>query len=108
MTTTKLTSTESGQTTKTDATKQAPKYSGKNSENATFPLSKTNFILMGISGLMIIVGFLLMCGDGSTMENFNPDIFSTRRIVIGPAIAFIGFVCMAFGIIYRSKKEINE
>jgi hypothetical protein len=41
-----------------------------------------------------------MLGSGSTTE-FNPDIFSTRRIVIGPTIAFIGFVAMAIAIIRR-------
>ncbi|MBE6317924.1 MAG: DUF3098 domain-containing protein [Bacteroidales bacterium] len=71
------------------------------------PLGKTNFILMGIAGAMIIIGFLLMVGGNSTMENFNPDIFSTRRIVIGPTIAFLGFIFMGYGIVYRNKKS-NE
>ncbi len=65
-----------------------------------FPLGKRNFIMMGIAAALIIVGFLLMLGSGSTTE-FNPDIFSTRRIVIGPTIAFIGFVAMAIAIIRR-------
>ncbi len=71
-----------------------------------FPLVKTNFILMAIAGVAIIVGFLLMLG-GSTnaTDGFNPDIFSTRRIVIGPAISFLGFLFMAFAIIYRPKTE---
>lgn len=73
-----------------------------------FPLSKLNFILMGIAGAMIIVGFLLMGGEGSTTEQFNPDIFSTRRIIVGPTIAFLGFIFMAFGIIYRTKKENSK
>ncbi len=71
-----------------------------------FPLVKTNFILMAIAGVAIIVGFLLMLG-GSTnaTDGFNPDIVSTRRIVIGPAISFLGFLFMAFAIIYRPKTE---
>ena len=72
------------------------------------PLSKINFILMGIAGVMIIIGFLLMGGEGSSVEQFNPDIFSTRRIVVGPTIAFLGFIFMAFGIIYRTKKEDSK
>ena len=33
---------------------------------------------------LILIGFLLMLGGGSSVEGgFNPDIFSTRRIVIG-------------------------
>lgn len=70
-----------------------------------FPLVKINFILMAIAGAMIILGFLLMIGDSATVEQFNEDIFSTRRIVIGPSIAFLGFLFMGFGIIYRPHKN---
>lgn len=69
------------------------------------PLVKANFILMAIAGAMIIIGFLLMLGGSSTTEEFNPDIFSTRRIVVGPTIAFLGFLFMGFGIIYRPRKN---
>lgn len=58
---------------------------------------------MTIAGVMIVVGFLLMLGGGSTPEQFNPDIFSTRRIVIGPTIAFLGFVFMGIAIIIKPK-----
>lgn len=71
-----------------------------------FPLTKANFILMGICGLMIIVGFLLMLGKPSDVV-FNPDIFSTRRIIVGPTIAFLGFVLMIFAIIYK-KREVKS
>ncbi len=70
-----------------------------------FPLVKINFILMAIAGAMIILGFLLMIGDSATVEQFNEDIFSTRRIVVGPTIAFLGFLFMGFGIIYRPHKN---
>lgn len=60
---------------------------------------------MAIAGAMIVLGFVLMTGDSTSMESFNSDIFSTRRIIVGPAIAFLGFIFMGFGIIYRSKKE---
>ncbi|MEF9923052.1 MAG: DUF3098 domain-containing protein [Muribaculaceae bacterium] len=72
----------------------------------SFPLLKSNFVLMGVCGLMIIVGFLLMMGESSG-DTFNPDIFSTRRIVVGPTIAFLGFLFMAFALIYK-KKDKND
>lgn len=68
------------------------------------PLARNNFILMAIAGAMIIIGFLLMLGGSSTPEGFNPDIFSTRRIVIGPAICFLGFVIMAVAVCIKPKK----
>ncbi len=82
--------------------------SGQSEAKMRFPLTKTNFILMAIAGLMIIAGFLLMIGGSSTAEEFNPDIFSARRIIVGPAIAFLGFIFMGFGIIYRSRKEKQQ
>lgn len=72
-----------------------------------FPLTKMNFLLMGISGLMIVVGFLLMLGEPSGVE-FNPDIFSTRRVVVGPTLAFLGFVFMAFAIIYKKRNKKQD
>ena len=68
------------------------------------PLARNNFILMAIAGAMIIIGFLLMLGGSSTPEGFNPDIFSTRRIVIGPAICFHGIVAMAVAVCIKPKK----
>lgn len=70
-----------------------------------FPLVKANFLLMAIAGAAIVAGFLLMLGPSTTAQGFNPDIFSTRRIVIGPAIAFLGFVFMAYAIMYRKKQN---
>ncbi|HPO47998.1 MAG TPA: DUF3098 domain-containing protein, partial [Paludibacteraceae bacterium] len=40
-----------------------------------------NFILMGIAVLLIILGFVLMHGSTTTLE-FNPNIFSFRRITL--------------------------
>lgn len=70
-----------------------------------FPLVKINFILMAIAGLMIVVGFLLIAGGGSETGEFNPEVFSVRRIVVGPTIAFLGFVFMGVGIMWNGKKS---
>lgn len=72
------------------------------------PLVKINFIMMAIAGAAIIIGFLLMLGGSSTPEEFNPDIFSTRRVVIGPTIAFLGFLFMGVGIIYRPRNNRSD
>lgn len=68
-------------------------------------LSRTNYIYMAIAGVMIVVGFLLMLGPSSTADAFEPDIFSTRRIVVGPTIAFLGFLGMAIAIIVPAKSK---
>ncbi|MDE6338900.1 MAG: DUF3098 domain-containing protein [Muribaculaceae bacterium] len=69
------------------------------------PFSKINLWMMGVCLALIILGFLLMSGGGSDGTSFNPDVFSTRRIVVGPLLSFLGFLFMAFAIIYRPKKK---
>lgn len=71
----------------------------------TLPLGRNNFLLMIIAGVLIVAGFLLMLGGSSTAEAFNPDIFSTRRIVVGPTICFLGFVGMAIAVCLKPKKK---
>lgn len=66
-------------------------------------LQKINFILMGISLAIIVLGFVLMIGPASGAE-YNPDIFSFRRITIGPMISLFGFIAMIAAILYRPKK----
>ena len=70
---------------------------------STLPLGRNNFIIMAIAGAMIVVGFLLMLGGSSTPEQFNPDIFSFRRIVVGPAICFLGFVAMGVAVCIKPR-----
>lgn len=70
-------------------------------------LSKTNFILIAIGIVIIIAGLLLMTGPSSTETHFEPDIFSTRRIVVAPIVCFIGFVFMIFAIMYKPKEKKN-
>lgn len=70
------------------------------------PFVKLNFIFMAISLVMIVLGFALMAGSANgDVPGFNEEIFSTRRIVVGPGIAFLGFVAMAFAIIYTPKTK---
>lgn len=72
------------------------------------PLLKINFKLMAIAGAMIVLGFCLMAGGATDWNSFNEDIFSTRRIVVGPTIAFLGFLFMGFAIMYSPKGKENQ
>lgn len=74
-------------------------------DEASLPLGKCNFYAMLCATVLIIVGFILMAGSPSSTEAFNEDIFSARRIIIGPALSFIGFVAMALAIIIKPKSE---
>lgn len=74
----------------------------------SYPLTKINFILMAICLLLIIIGFWLMTGDANVGDTFNKNLFESSRVTTGPIIAFLGFVLMAFAIIYRKKDNKNQ
>ena len=67
-------------------------------------LPKLNLYLIAVSFAIIVIGFALMVGAPSG-ETYNPDIFSVRRITVGPMISLAGFVLMLFAILYRGKKK---
>ena len=67
-------------------------------------LPKLNIILISVSFLIIIVGFALMAGAPSG-EVYNPDIFSIRRVTVGPMIALFGFVSMVVSILWKGEKK---
>ncbi len=66
-------------------------------------LPKLNLILIAVSFAIIVIGFCLMVGEPSG-EVYNPNIFSFRRITLGPMISLFGFVSMIFAILFRAKK----
>lgn len=68
-------------------------------------LPKFNLILIGISFLIIVLGFALMVGEPSGATEYNPDIFSFRRITVGPMISLAGFVLMIVAILWRRKSK---
>ncbi|NDV68274.1 DUF3098 domain-containing protein [Dysgonomonas sp. 25] len=79
-----------------------------NKENLAF--GKKNYILTAASVVLIIVGFIVMAvGPSSTIEGgFEPDIFSTRRIVIAPMICLAGFLLMIYAILATDKPKNGQ
>lgn len=61
----------------------------------------TSTKILSIAVVLIVVGYLLMAGPGSTDQQFNPDIFSTRRIVVAPALCLAGYLLIIVGIIKK-------
>ena len=72
-----------------------------------FGLSKINYILIAAAFLVVVLGFIIMGGDPSG-EVFNPDIYSTKRIIVGPMISLAGFIFMVVAILYKPKKKVQE
>ena len=75
---------------------------------AQFSLPSKNVKLIGIGLLVMIVGFVLMIGGGSSDPNvFNPAMFSFRRITLAPIVVIAGIVVILVGIM-RVPKEPEE
>ena len=70
-----------------------------------FNLPKLNSILIAISVMIIIVGFALMTGEPSGATAYNLDIFSFRRITVGPMISLFGFLVMIVAILYKPRTK---
>ena len=68
-------------------------------------LSKINYIILSIGSILIITGYILMSGKGSTPAAYNPDIFSRLRICFAPIICLLGYLLNVVGIIYITKKN---
>jgi len=73
-------------------------------DNKHFTLGKTNLILIAVGFAIIILGFALMTGS-TTIKEFNPDVYSFRRITVGPMVSLFGFISIIFAILYKPKSK---
>ena len=72
-----------------------------------FAFDKVNFILLAVGMVIVVIGFLLMTGPGSSDTVYEPDIFSARRIKVAPVVCLFGFVSMIYAVM-RKPKESGE
>lgn len=70
-----------------------------NASENTLAFSTMNYVLVFIGLLFIVVGLILMTGEGTTALAFNPDIFSTTRIKIAPVVCMTGFLFEIYAIL---------
>ena len=77
-----------------------------NKENSTqFPIPKSGYKMILIGFAIVILGFILMTGGGSeSLEEFNYEIFSFRRITLAPIVVLFGFGFVFWAIIRKPKK----
>ncbi len=74
-------------------------------DKKNFAFDKVNFILLAVSMVVVIVGFLLMIGPNTSAEAFEPDIFSVRRIKVAPVVCLAGFVMMIYAVVRKPKDK---
>lgn len=85
-----------------------PRINQTKMDKKNFAFGKKNFIFLAISMAVVILGFLLMLGGSSSVEQYNPDIFSVRRIKVAPVICFLGFIMMIGAVLYKPKDDEDE
>lgn len=73
-----------------------------------FAFGRTNFILLTIGMAIVILGFILMSGNGSDETQFDPSIFDTRRIKVAPIVCLFGYLFMIFAIVFKPKDKQIE
>lgn len=74
----------------------------KNNHLRFFAATPRHIII--VASLLIVVGYLLMCGPGSTEQAFNPEIFSRRRIVVAPMLCLTGYLLIIIGILRKNNE----
>ena len=69
---------------------------------------RLNYILLIVGILIIVTGFILMSGDSTTEEAFNPDIFSDMRIKVAPMVSLFGFIFIIAAILVKPSGKKTE
>ena len=73
-----------------------------------FAFTKMNYILLVVGFAIIVAGFILMSGDATTEEAFNPDIFSDTRIKVAPMVCLFGFLFEIVAILWPAKTSAGR
>lgn len=70
----------------------------------------TNYILMAVGIVVLIIGYILLSGGGSDDPNvFNEAMFDKRRLVAAPITITLGLVIEVVAIMMRPKdKKANK
>lgn len=75
----------------------------------TFAFTRKNYILLIIGIAIVMLGYVLMSGGGSEdPTQFDPSIFSARRITVAPIVVLAGYVFVVYAIMYRDKSAASN
>ena len=71
-----------------------------------FAISKRNFTLVLAGFLVMVLGYILMTGGrAENPQEFNPEIFSIRRVVVAPVVVIAGIVLEIVAIMKVFKRK---
>ena len=68
-------------------------------DKSPLPFGKTNYMIMIVGVLLIIIGFIIMANDS---EQYG---FGFMGLTLGPIIVMSGFIVEFFAITYKSKSK---
>lgn len=69
----------------------------KETHQEPFVFQKSNYMMLILSIIVVIIGFIIMAGD--------TDIYSSSKIVLAPIIVLIGFAIGFFAILKKPAKN---
>ena len=75
-----------------------------NEDQKTLPFGKQNYIIVLIGIALIVLGFVLMIGGGSSDPDvFNEKMFNFQRLTLAPILVLAGFVVEIVAIFWKRK-----
>lgn len=73
------------------------------------PFDRKKYIRLIFILILLILGFLLMSGPGKQPANeFDPSIFSFRRITLAPIIVLASYAGIIWLIMHKPKDKCSE
>lgn len=76
-----------------------------NPSEPSFPMSRKGLLLLFLSVLLIIAGYVLMGGEGSNAHRFCPSIFSVCRTLLAPLLCLSGYLLAVVGIVFLPAED---
>ena len=74
-------------------------------DKTVMPFGKQNYIIVGIGIVLLVLGFILMIGGGSSDPDvFNEKMFDFQHITLSTLLILAGFVVEIVAIFWKGKK----
>lgn len=82
------------------------KLNAENQEGkSTLPFGRQNYIIVLIGLALVVLGFILMIGGGSSDPDvFNEKMFDFQHITLAPILVLAGFVVEIVAIFWRGRR----
>jgi len=76
-------------------------------DSGKFAIPYKNFVYILAGLALMIIGYALMTGGGTTDPDIFPkeEMFSFRRVVLAPVLILAGFIVEIFAIMHKPKSK---